>query len=131
MSTIDEIMSQADDYADAERALGGVLADECDQLRRNMLRLLLEGAVAAALADAERKGAERMREAAAGVCDLNHFHCIGRRDSETGDSEDQYQAEMAKECAQEIRALPLPTGSKPTEEEQCKWHELANKGVLP
>ena len=56
MSNIDEILKQADDYADAERALASLLADECDQLRRNMLRLLLEGAIAAALADARREG---------------------------------------------------------------------------
>ena len=92
MSNIDEILKQADDYADAERALASLLADECDQLRRNMLRLLLEGAIAAALADARREGAEAMRAKAAQGWD----GCMYNAPGETLD------------IGTDIRALPLP-----------------------
>lgn len=95
MSKIDEIMKQADDYADAERALASLLADECDQLRRNMLRLLLEGAIAAALADARCEGAEAIREAAGDAAQ----RAAGRGLS----------ASAVHLC---IRALPLPTGPR-------------------
>ena len=99
MSAIDEIMKQADDYADAERCLASLLADECDQLRRNMLRLMLEGEIAAALADAERKGAEAMRE-----------RIFAKLGAHYGDATGMHLA-VAREL-DSIRSMPLPTGSQ-------------------
>ena len=67
--------------------------------------------VAAALADAERKGAEAMLEKAVTACEQisddyyekeRHKYAEMKTDAETG----------ASDCARAIRALPLPTGSQ-------------------
>ena len=91
MSKIDEIMTAVDlDATDAE------------------IRTL----IAAALADAERKGAEEMRMLAARTCGLNAI------DMDTRD-----QVRGALNCEHAIRALPLTTGSQPAEAKPGEWVE--------
>ena len=100
MSTIDEIMALSQSYSDAQAHTG---------FHRNNARRALRDAVAAAIADARREGAEQMMAAAAAACEQiadeyngseRHLYAEMKTDAITG----------ASDCERAIRALPLPTG---------------------
>ena len=90
MSNIDEIMGAVGRHGDDCIRDGDAASESFDGLREM---------IAAALADAERAGAEAMREAAAAEFD--------RRDGGTG-----IGFYDPHEPAEIVRALPLPTGPR-------------------
>ena len=107
MSTIDEIMEAVESVKTA--------AAEHQRWPSAMRRIILgketEGLcdlIAAALADAERKGAEAMQ---AGAFDA----CVAQADADRRFAKSERNAgavDCATELAEIIRALPLPTGSQ-------------------
>ena len=91
MSAIGEIMGLSQSYSDAQAHSG---------FHRNNARRALRDAVAAAIADARREGAEQMRAASE-----ESVRSLRRRLSGTA-------RQLASECAVAITALPLPTGPR-------------------
>lgn len=107
MSKIDEIMAkvvESQDAAAAYEAGGCVTAEQIDALN-DALRDL----ITAALADAERKGAEAIREAAAAMPDASASRLM---QAKRVPMVDQHCAGILRDHADKIRALPLPTGSQ-------------------
>lgn len=116
MSTIDEIMEMTRDVADAMAAL----LQHPSGMREIILKKEVDGLrtlIAAALADAERKGAERMRGAAAGLCkqkaDREGDKAMEAEEDEPG-MLDSLKARALDFMVMEskIRALLLPAGSQ-------------------
>lgn len=110
MSMIDEIMDQVGKYAIAWT--DACTCEMCDEhithLNQLAVKLDLRNMIAAALSDAERKGAEAMREACATASEE-----IARRFS--GRKPTVQFSNGAAAAAKTIRDLSLPTGSQPAE----------------
>lgn len=108
MSTIDEIMEKVIESQDAAAAYEAeaITGEQLDGLNDGLRYML-----AAALADAERKGAEAMRERAAVAAWASG---MDQHNGRRGAAQDA--REVGSLCAHAIRAvrvMPLPTGDQP------------------